>query len=88
MIRPHDARGRWDHGAEEMGPGWALALIAGMLVLSPVILGIAAYEWIMKRRRGVAPSPFIPEHPDSAAAWAKTMERGRQIQDKEERDGR
>ena len=42
-------------------------LALGFLILSPLILVIAIVDWVTVWRKGRAPSPFIPEHPDSIA---------------------
>ena len=57
----------------------------GLLALSPFTVGIAVIEWWHVWRHGRAPTYFIPEHPESARAWAERMERGRKIQEREER---
>lgn len=61
-----------------------LVLLLMMAVLLPYIVGLAVWDWIRVFRGKAAPSPFIPEHPDSQRAWIETMERGRATQRKEE----
>ena len=63
--------------------GYAVLGLAFLLV-SPLIFVIAVVDWLTFWRKGRAPSPFLPEHPASAKEWAETMERGRQLQEKEE----
>ena len=50
MIRPHDARGRWDHADEGMGAGWLLGLGATLILLTPVIVVVWLYERCTRRR--------------------------------------
>ncbi len=66
--------------------GWLIFGVA-ILMLSPIIMVIAGLDWwLYWRQGGPAANYFPPEHPDSARAWAETMERGRRIQAKEEGD--
>lgn len=65
----------------------AALLALGFILMGPVILAIAVSERVRLWRHGPAPTPFPPEHPESARAWADTMERGRRLQAQEDRDG-
>ena len=61
-----------------------LVLFGLLACLLPFILVLAVYDWLLVGLGKRRPEYFIPEHPDSQRAWIETMERGRQIQRKEE----
>lgn len=61
-----------------------LVLFLMLAALVPFILLLAAWDWVRLMWHGRTPEYFIPEHPDSQRAWIEAMERGRQIQRKEE----
>mgnify|MGYP001593104757 CR=1 FL=1 len=63
--------------------GYTLLAIT-LLMLSPFILLLAAYERVQLWRTGVRPTYFIPEHPASAQRWAEQMEHARRLQAHEE----
>lgn len=60
------------------------AVLVALVLFIPMVLVVMVMEWYGYLRHGPAPSPFLPESERSFKAWAGTMERGRQIQQRED----